>query len=247
MDVLKSKSQRGAVWKQQVHDHFSDTQLSEADVSRLTDVLMAAPKPLETHITLPANAAVARGRFRHNSMILAKRMHRLGVGYLLTAVASAAATLGFFVPTDEPSDPIADLASLPGPRYYPADFDLEGDPTAFKGIMQDVFSSPDAFVAEIPRDIQARYHPSEGRLFVWSGEPGVSIQLKALGATGLVSAAQPATLYIVKLSTDRAERKFPKAGVTKRIKGSAGKGKKVNVWREGKYGYAMVQSVALNE
>ena len=141
------------------------------------------------------------------------------------------------------SDPIADLANQPGPRAYPADFDLEGDPAGFREIVQDVFPQQDLFSADLPKQLAGGvYFPSEGRFFSWSGEPGVSILLK--GAQG--AETSPATLYIVRL-TDKNEQKFPRERTLKRIAGKSGKVRKVNVWREGRYGYAVVQSVAVSD
>jgi hypothetical protein len=59
--------------------------------------------------------------------------------------------------------------------------------------------------------------------------------------------SEPATLLIVKLS-ENSQRKFPKEKLTRKVAGKSGKMRKVKVWREGNFGYAMVQeSVALND
>jgi hypothetical protein len=153
--------------------------------------------------------------------------------------------------SDEQQDPIAELAQLPGPRVYPPDFDLEGDSKAMQDIVYELFSDKDFFVSKLPAQVLAEYKPSEGRFFSWDGEPAVSIQMNKNSNTNgnptlSKLGSDPATLFIVKLS-ERSQRKFPKEKVTRKVAGQAGKMHKVKVWREGKFGYAMVQSVAVTD
>lgn len=206
----------------------------------------AAPGPANTFVPHRAPASSSP----HLLARAARRAHASGFGYVAAVLLAASAT--FFVQRewgpggtfgDDTFDPIADLANQPGPRSYPADFDLEGDPAGFREIVQEVFPHQDVFSADLGKQLAGGgYTPSEGRFFTWSGEPGVSILLK--GEQG--GDTTPATLYIVRL-TDKNEQKFPRERTLKRVTGRSGKVRKVNVWRDGRYGYAMVQSVALSE
>jgi hypothetical protein len=54
------------------------------------------------------------------------------------------------------------------------------------------------------------------------------------------------TLYIVRLSKN-ARSQFPAEKTVKSITGKSGNKKSVNSWRDGKYGFALVQYVATNE
>lgn len=167
---------------------------------------------------------------------------------ILSAVL--AASLTFLIvkpPSDEPLDPIAELAQLPGPKVYPPDFDLEGDSKAMNDIVFELFADKDFFVSDLPAQVLAEYQPSEGRFFSWDGEPAVSIQMNRNANPQAKKISEPATLLIVKLS-EKSQRKFPKEKLTRKVAGKSGKVRKVKVWREGNFGYAMVQdSFALND
>jgi hypothetical protein len=148
---------------------------------------------------------------------------------------------------------IEEIAAQPSPKVFPADFDLEGDASSFQEIMASITGENESFSAEIPADIRQKWSPKEGRLFTWAGAAGVSIELSAhphgpdsKGAKAEVfQAGVPAVLYIVKLS-ESSTKKFPKNKLNKQLLGKSGKEKKINVWREGKYGYAFVETVALS-
>ena len=242
-----SKNDQGSAWKHLVQRHFSEIKFSPESSAKLENLLLSADfsDTSETQknstVVQPNGAAVSLQRSFFS------RLQRWGLGYVLSAVAAAGITFVVVEGRQEdPQDPIAELTSQPGSRYYPPDFDLEGDASALKDILTDVFAEQNFFAADIPKNIQALYSPSEGRFFSWDGEPAVSIQLQSSKELPNSVLNPPATLYIVKLSTKSAGR-FPKEKLTKRIASKAGKMKKVNVWREGKYGYAMVQLVAVNE
>lgn len=236
-----SKNGQVPNWKEQVRQHFSQVTLSASEQDNLEKELLGAR---ETPL-LQARSVVRPFGDLRQSLAWAQRW---GLGYVATA--AAAASLTFAVTSrenDDIPDPIAEITSLPGPRYYPPDFDLEGDATALQDILKEVFAEQEIFVANIPKQISAKYAPSEGRFFSWDGEPAVSIQLNTLQKLPNSTLNPPATLYIVKLS-DKSDRRFPRDKVTKKVASKSGKSSKnVNMWREGKYGYAMVQSVAVAE
>ena len=247
-----SKKDQGSTWKHLVQEHFAQVKLSRDSVTNLENLLLSEDVAPTTHL---ASKAAATGSTSQKALLsrmppvrLLQRLNRWGLGYVLSAVAAAGITFVLLEGRhEEPQDPIAELTSQPGSRYYPPDFYLEGDASALKDILTDVFAEQNYFAADIPKNIQAQYSPNEGRFFSWDGEPAVSIQLQSSKELPNSALNPPATLYIVKLST-KSEGRFPKEKFTKRIAGKAGsKSKKVNVWREGKYGYAMVQSVAVKE
>lgn len=167
------------------------------------------------------------------------------VSSLVSAVAAACATLMLAGPgNDAQQDPIAELALLPaGHKLYPPDFDLDGDPTNLNEIIHDVFADKNFFVSDLPPQVVAEYAPATGRFFSWDGEPAVSIEMNRNKVS--VSGSQAATLFIVKLS-DKSKRKFPKEKQTRKVTGRAGKMRKLNIWREGNFGYAMLQDSPIN-
>jgi hypothetical protein len=249
MDDKLSQPKQPA-WTGQLREHFGSVKLGEAQASSLEALLLSTPISVPTAHTSPVSAAappVAPASGAPASWW--RSIHASGAGYVVSALLAASAVFvvdhqfsesGLWM--EEP-DLIADLANQPGPRAYPADFDLEGDPAGFREIVKDVFPQQDLFSADLPKQLAGGvYFPSEGRFFSWSGQPGVSIVLK--GAQGVETS--PATLYIVRL-TDKNEQKFPQVRTVKRIAAKSGKVRKANVWREGRYGYAVVQSLAVNE
>ncbi len=214
-------------WKSQVREHFEQIEVSEIQSAALESLLFKAP---------------VKTNFYRAPLVLFNRMK---LGYVFTAALSAALTFLVIGTPDDSIDPITELASQPGPRTFPADFDLEGDPTGFREIMKDAVS-PGSFQADLPSELKGQYIPGVGRIFSWSGGTGVSIQLHASHTdfNGLAPSGST-TLYIVQLS-GKTDLQFPQGKTTKRVK-NAGKLKKVNAWREGKYGYAVVQSVAVTD
>jgi hypothetical protein len=249
-------------WHAQVRAHSSLQSVGKSQADSLEALLLACPAAApEDPVRRVVHGAVAgshmpgfavshnftRSRARDSLPRWAGRLHASGAGYLVSALVAAGVTLFVqYAREEEAIDPIADLADVAnqgGPRAYPADFDLEGDPAGFREIVDEVFPQQDIFSAELPKQLtNGAYAPSKGRFFTWSGEPGVSILLK--DASG--NEANPSTLYIVRL-TDKNEKKFPRERTLKRVAGRYGKERKVNLWREGRYGYAMVQSVSFSE
>ncbi len=234
MTTDNQNQQKSSGWKVQVHNFFEEKKLS----SQTRDSFRAA--------------LLEHGRTTATPVLVHPAPRRVWTKTLVSSIVSAtlAASATFFIvktDTDETPDPIAELTQLPGPKVYPPDFDLEGDSRALQDIVYELFADKDYFVSKLPAQVLAEYKPTEGRFFSWDGEPAVSIQMNRNTAQDVVKLnTDPATLFIVKLS-EKSQRKFPKDKVTRKVAGQAGKMHKVRVWREGKYGYAMVQSVAVTD
>lgn len=164
---------------------------------------------------------------------------------VMSALAAASITFSLVnSPNEAPRDPIAELAQLPvGHKLYPPDFDLDGDSANLNEIIHDIFADKNFFVSDLPPQIVAEYAPAAGRFFSWDGEPAVSIEMNKNNVG--VSGSQAATLFIVKLS-EKSKRKFPKEKQTRKVAGKSGHVRKVKVWREGNFGYAMLQENPVN-
>jgi hypothetical protein len=233
MDSSRNKPEKKPDWTTQVLEYFGSHSLREDKKEHLRKTLLAASfsKNLNNFRQLPQRTTKSA---LTSSMIS----------------AAIAATLTFLIvnpPFDEPLDPIAELTQLPGPRVYPPDFDLEGDSKAMNDIVVELFDDKNFFISDLPQQVLADYKPNEGRFFSWDGEPAVSIQMNQKPNAVSKKNVSPATLLIVKLS-EKSQRKFPKEKQTRKVAGKAGKVRKVKVWREGNFGYAMVQdNIALND
>jgi hypothetical protein len=218
-------------WKKQVVEHFQNLAPTPEAKGRWRELVSQTETP-----AMPAPLGSSQ-----------RRASPLTSSILSAVVAASLTFLIVKPPADEPLDPIAELAQLPGPKVYPPDFDLEGDSKAMNDIVFELFADKDFFVADLPAQVLAEYKPSEGRFFSWDGEPAVSIQMNRNASAQAKRVNEPATLLIVKLS-EKSQRKFPKDKLTRKVAGKSGKVRKVKVWREGNFGYAMVQdSLALND
>jgi hypothetical protein len=172
-----------------------------------------------------------------------KKLHSTGVGYFISAAIAAAITMFTINTLENSNDPIDELTTV-GTRAYPPDFDLEGDATAFQEIVKELMPN-ESFAAEIPKHLRSKYSPAEGRFFSWAGEAGVRIRM-VRSDSSKAGAQDNATLYIVRLPK-HIESKFPIGKTTKNVASTPGRDKRVKTWREGKFGYALVQYVATNE
>lgn len=233
MDLKNNNQENQPAFKRQVHEYFKEKSLSADSKRKLTDLILGTPA------ALPSKPPFGFLRGRKASPLLSSMM---------SAAIAASITFILVQPSSEEIlDPIAELTQLPGPKVYPPDFDLEGDPSAMNDIVYELFADKNFFASDLPAQVLAEYKPSEGRFFSWDGEPAVSIQMNQNSNAKTKKLSEPATLLIVKLS-ENSQRKFPKEKVTRKVAGKSGKMRKVKVWREGNFGYAMVQeSVALND
>lgn len=233
MDLKNDNQKNQPAFKRQVHEYFKEKSLSTDSKRKLADLIHGTPA------ALPSKTSFGLLRNRKVSPLLSS---------IMSAAIAASVTFLLVQPSNEETlDPIAELTQLPGPKVYPPDFDLEGDSNAMNDIVYELFADKNFFVSDLPAQVLAEYKPSEGRFFSWDGEPAVSIQMNQNSNTKAKKLSEPATLLIVKLS-ENSQRKFPKEKLTRKVAGKSGKMRKVKVWREGNFGYAMVQeSVALND
>lgn len=229
MSMDKNHKNNSGIAKKEVIAHYHKYTLRQSKREELLNMLQQNPVHTEN---------------KRTQNWLSK--HRIAlISSLLSAAAAASATLWFTgLRTDLPADPIAELALLPaGHKLYPPDFDLDGDSTNLTEIIQDIFADKNFFVSDLPPQIVAEYAPATGRFFSWDGEPAVSIEMNKNNVT--LSGGQAATLFIVKLS-EKSKRKFPQEKQTRKVAGRAGKVRKVKIWREGDFGYAMLQDTPIN-
>lgn len=246
---------QNACWRKQVQQHLQGTvSYSDAQRSALRKAMLAA-----AHQSSQTSEPVVPGLA--SALLHKSWWKRFGFDYLAVAIAAAGFTI-FVLPSTllvnssgETNEALTDLLSTPTMRSYPPDFDLEGDANALADVMQDVFPA-DAelpFKAEFPSHLTGKFKPTEGRFFTWAGEPGVSIRLTPAALTRVSSnlpsavagtlSSHVTTLFIVKLN-GFAEQKFPKERVVKRVATRSGKDRRIHVWRQGNYGYAVVQNAS---
>ncbi len=225
---MKNTSHNKNDWKLKVSQYFESVQLPPSRSRELESLLRNTP--VHEH-----------GASSYSGFWLAalKRIHNSGIGYATAAVAAAALTFAILEINKDQSDPIEELSNV-GTKSYPPDFDLDGDATSFQGIVQELMPD-EPFTAEIPLHIQSKFAPSDGRFFTWAGESGVRIRL-VNSKNGNPNNA----LYIVRLPKN-ALAQFPKEKIERSLAGTTGNKKKVKAWRDGKYGFALVQYVATNE
>lgn len=222
-----SDTNKTADWKLQVRAHFGSVQLSEQKQNEFEKLLLGSD----------ASPSVSgKKELLKPSWI---QTVRKSVGYLATAAAAAGLALFFTESISTDNDLLAELASVPAVRSYPPDFDLEGDASALGEIVQEVFPT-ETFDVSLPEHVKSEYAPREGRFFTWAGGPGVSIRLTSNKPESRLRGNT--FLYIVKLS-GKNERRFPKDRVVRRSSNN-GREKKIHAWREGKYGFAIVQTTA---
>jgi hypothetical protein len=237
-------------WRTEVSEHYAELSMPKDVHEDFTQKLLALNlNQSEVLRSAPARSILSPASHvqnlgRHSFSL--SQVHRSGFGYLLSSVFAAASTFAIMTFQQEVSiDPIVELANQAGPKAFPADFDLEGDPDSFAQFMRDVFPQQEFTLSQLPKEVMRGYRPSEGRFFTWSGQPGVSIQL--LSPPTKLDNGSNTLLYIVQLG-DSNSKGFPKEQkVTRNYTSKAGKQKRVKAWRDDKFGYAMVQSVALND
>ncbi|MEY2987519.1 MAG: hypothetical protein RJB13_1040 [Pseudomonadota bacterium] len=230
MSMDKNQNNRNTSAKDQILAHYRSYVLSPASRQNLLSTLN------QTQVQQPVLIDKTTWFTKHRTVLLSS---------ILSALAAASATFLLLEPRNESQiDPIAELALLPaGHKLYPPDFDLDGDSANLNEIINDIFADKNFFVSDLPPQIIAEYSPATGRFFSWDGEPAVSIEMNKSNAS--VTGSQAATLFIVKLS-DKTKRKFPKDKQIRKITGRTGKMRKLKVWREGNFGYAMLQDNPIN-
>lgn len=226
-------------WKEQVKEHFQEFSLSSEKAHALEHLLLTAQKQENTKIFSILHKKLSLVYHRHKKNYLS---------HIVTALLAASTTF-FLVQYFENTrhDFIGEMvSSLQNANAMPADFDLVGDFTALPQLSVDSLADQ-SFAPEIPQQLAQTYSAAEGRFFLFKGLQGVSINMEPhLLPKSSPQKSKSAVLYIVKL-TKKNENSFPKQKVLKKIQASASKIKKIYAWREGSYGYAMVQPFNSNE
>ncbi len=227
-------------WKEQVKNHFHTFSLSPEKKRDLEHLLLRPEKQKNIKFFNILNQKLLRV-YRLNKKIY--------FSHFITAVLAAATTF-FFINVFENSnhDFISEMvSSLQDANAMPPDFDLVGDSTALPQLSIDSLPNQ-SFEPVIPQQLAQSYSASEGRFFLFKGLQGVSINLEPNNRVNKksLSKRRPVVLFIVKLSK-KNESSFPKQKILKKIHASASKIKKIYAWREGAYGYAMVQPINSNE
>lgn len=223
-----------------VKSYFNAVHLTPAQTKRLEGLLLSTP--------------VASHRLsKHHSFVFFLQRNKL---ILLSNLATAFAVACFFIVgprflsgielASEPQDIVSEVAVQPDASRMPADFDLEGHFESLQEQIDDSLPREQMFNPNIPLQITKSYTAYEGRFFLVNGQQGVSINMKStLGAPlepHLINAgsSRPSTLYIVKLN-HKSQAAFPQQKTLRKLLSATGKINHVYAWREGMYGYAVVQ------
>ena len=227
-------------WKEQVKSHFNQITLSADKKRSLEHLLLNASTKQETQYYQ---------KFKTNIIEKIKSVcvknQRIIYSHLATASLAAIVTFSFVNLFEiNNHDFISEMvSSMQDASAMPPDFDLVGDSTALPQLSMDSLPNQ-SFEPVIPKQLAQNYSAYEGRFFLYKGQQGVSITMEPnqafVKSASKVPLTHPAVLYIVKL-TQKNEGSFPKQKILKRIQSSSSKVKRVYAWRDGAYGYAMVQ------
>ncbi len=227
-------------WKEQVKSHFNQISLSAEKKRALEHMLLNTSPHRETKYFQ---------NVRYNYIEKIKgvfvKNQRSIYSHIATASLAVIVTFGFINLFEiNNHDFIAEMvSSMQDASAMPPDFDLVGDSNALPQLSMDSLPNQ-SFEPVIPKQVTQSYSAYEGRFFLYKGQQGVSITMEPnqsiIKFASKKPQTNPAVLYIVKL-TQKNEGSFPKQKVLKRIQSSSSKVKRVYAWRDGAYGYAMVQ------
>lgn len=243
--VYSAKQDLG-VLRDAVQSYFSAVNLTSAQTKRLEGLLLSAPaSSLSLYERYPLVQFLQK-----NKIILFSNLATA------LAVASLFVFGSYFLSAGEPlsdsQDIISEVAVQPDASVMPADFNLEGDFESLQELINDSLPSTQMFTPNIPSQISKSYTAYEGRFFLVNGQQGVSINMKRSVAAPLDThlggtvdshwnwSASPSTLYIVKLNK-KSQAAFPQQKTLRKVFSATGKINRVYAWREGMYGYAVVQ------
>jgi hypothetical protein len=227
-------------WKEQVKNHFNQISLSVEKKRSLEHMLLKASTKQETQYFHNFKINII-GKIKSTYV----KNQRIIYSHIATASLAAVVTFGFINLFEiNNHDFIAEMvSSMQDANAMPPDFDLVGDSNALPQLSMDSLPNQ-SFEPVIPKQLSQSYSAYEGRFFLYKGQQGVSITMEPnqsiVKSASKVPQTHPAVLYIVKL-TQKNEGSFPKQKVLKRIQSSSSKVKRVYAWRDGAYGYAMVQ------
>lgn len=237
-------------WKKPYVDCFAQCRLSDARRASLRELIRNEPLDPTRALGRARSASVLASPVvappaRRSSVLM--RLHRSGVGY----VAAAAAVFGVYSlsggrrPDAAPVAPVVDSGVLRYARVLPADFDLEGDPSALPSVVSEVTggSGPtdEPFELRLPDSLRHVYVPREGRFFTLpSGKLAVAIQMRPQREGG----GKSKTLFL--MPNQRAvEDVLPQNNMARFVNMSSGAsvaptGERGNAWRTGDLNYMLM-------
>ncbi|MBX9839850.1 hypothetical protein [Silvanigrella sp.] len=227
-------------WKDQVKNHYNQVSLS-SDQKRLLEHMLLNKAQKEKNLYFNNLIQKFKNVYHKNE----KKVF----SHFITAAVAATVTFGLLhVFENSNYDFISEMvSSMQDANAMPPDFDLVGDSNALPQLSMD--SLPDqSFEPVIPKQLAQSYSAYEGRFFLYKGQQGVSITMEPnqnIQKTKLLQ-SKPSVLYIVKL-TKKNENSFPKQKILKKIQAASSKIRRVYAWRDGAYGYAMVQPQGIQE
>lgn len=227
-------------WKEQIKSHFNQISLSSEKRRSLEHMLLNISSKKEN-----AYFQYLKSNFIEKIKNIYVKNQRMIYSHIATASLTAIVTFGLINLFEVNNhDFIAEMvSSMQDANAMPPDFDLVGDSNALPQLSMDSLPNQ-SFEPVIPKQLAQSYSAYEGRFFLYKGQQGVSITMEpnqsVIKSASKVAQTHPAVLYIVKL-TQKNEGSFPKQKVLKKIQSSSSKVKRVYVWRDGAYGYAMVQ------
>ena len=152
--------------KDKLTEIYHDEPLSSEARSRIANALRAqVSEQSSTKVSLVESSRGAKG-FSKNFVIAAS-------GWLV------AAALFLLVVSPKPQDLWSSPAPFRETSYFPADFDLEGNPDNLPTVVENTLGQHGkSFPVSFPTRISERYDPGEGRFISWHGSQGVSINLE---------------------------------------------------------------------
>ena len=239
----------------EIKAHFHSIALSHSQKLNLEHMLLSySPAFHSKRHSNNTQSPSARGMY-----LFLKKNKSVIFSHIATASAAIFITLGFAYYAHStiesaPRDLVSDVVSLSDNLNFPADFNLDGDLKDLPDLIHESLPNQ-SFSPAIPVQIAQDFSAYEGRFFLFNGEQGVGISVLPssheksrllLPLQKNFTPSQPSTFYIVKLS-DKNKASFPAQKVTRKIASASGKIKRVYAWRNGTYGYAMVQPVEFEE
>jgi hypothetical protein len=251
--MLQSHPKNGSLetnWKEQVKNYFTELRLSPEKRRSLEQMLLRASFEEEKqNLNFLRSKSLFLISFCKKFLMNNKKQL---FSHLIVALAASASSVAFYYFSEKNKvDFVSELvSSLQDAVTLPPDFDLVGDSNALPQLSIDSLANH-SFQPTIPPQLAQTYSAYEGRFFLYKGQQGVSITMEPHASSlpafsSKISPPKPAVLYIVKLS-QKNENLFPKKKVLKKIHSSSAKINKVYAWRDGAYGYAMVQPQIMGE
>jgi len=227
-------------WKEQVKNHFNEISLS-ADKKRMLEHMLLNEDNKK-------NNRYFVSLYQKFKNVYIKNEKKVFSHFLTAAIAASATFCFICIFENSNHDFISEMvSSMQDANTMPPDFDLVGDSNALPQLSMDSLPNQ-SFEPIIPKQLAQSYSANEGRFFLYKGQQGVSITMEPNQSIqkAKIQHSKPVVLYIVKL-TKKNENSFPKQKILKKIQAASSKIKRVYAWRDGAYGYAMVQPQGIQE